>query len=172
MKIFWTLLILVLLSSKYGYSQADEKIAIPVLKETQKIDEFMQTILKKEIMERQAEKQFLRDSCWLFEMIKIDDSHISLQLARSSKKGINLTVNKRARYKAKYGYFEYNGNNIFVWTTGDFGTLFTETGLTTTFAFIYPVKFSTGENEPKGSFLHYQYHNGRFLPEGPPSVEN
>ena len=106
------------------------------------------------------------------EIFKWKDNTFSFQISRKSYSAMNFEVNSFENAKYTYGYFNFNGNSIFVWTNGSIYDFFKKTDSFQKFDFIYS---SSNTKAPADdihySIIHYKNSNGQFSPEGPPLVK-
>jgi hypothetical protein len=147
------------------FAQTGDKMPIPVLKEAQKIDRLMDLVFDQAKATANIDQKLLKDSCWIIEMFR-NSRNISFQVICNSKPAINFRINLFESNGGKYGYFNYKGNNVFVWTQDTFGAFFMNTDYVKSFNFItYTTDAKLPEHELYPYTLHYNYADGRFTAE-------
>jgi hypothetical protein len=153
-------------------AQLSQLVAVPVLKEDKKIDDLMTIILKQDKASGGFDKNSLKDSCWMVEIFKWNADDVSFQIVKYSKSAMNFRINAFEHQKANYGYFNFKGSVVFVWTKDDFGNFFSATGAHQTFKFLFYSNDTPASQDgvyPK--ILHYKFVDGAFAIEGPPPVK-
>ncbi len=154
------------------YAQTNQKISVPVLKESAKIDSLMDMILSN-LKTYNIPSKISKDSCWRIEIFKFKENATSFQIVENEKTVANYEVNQWVDGKVNYGYFQYRGYNIFVRTDSEFYNFLYKTQEEAIFSFIY--KLNTSEPRPSLERLYYnpihsKYEGGAFSGEGPPPV--
>jgi hypothetical protein len=156
-----------------SYAQSSGTIAVPLLKAGVKIDSLMDILAQQGELADHSNDKVSNDSCWMIEMRNMK-TYISFQILKNTAPVINSIVNWMDNKKANYGYFEYKGNKIFVWTEDNFHDFFNKSPELKRLNFIHKL----GADEPFPSddliyrhVLHYKYQDGQFSIEGPPPVK-
>jgi hypothetical protein len=173
MKSIFILLALAFLMVNFGYSQSHQNIPVPVLKESKKVDEFMDEVLDPKNAHKSRLTQTSSDSCFWIYFFKAnnDDHHFSFQIEKNSKSVVNVLINNTINTNPNVGYFQYKGYKIFVEPDGRLYDFFSKTKATQTFDFIY--KLENQQPLANGYYLdiwHYQYKGNHLSIEGPPKV--
>ncbi len=144
------------------FAQTGDKISIPILKEAPKIDRLMELVFDQVNAAGNVDKRLLKDSCWIIEMFR-NSRNVSFQVICNTKSAINFRVNLFESNGGKYGYFNYKGNHIFVWTQDTFGAFFEYTDYVKAFSFVtYTTDAKLPEHQLYPYTLHYNYADGRF----------
>lgn len=155
---------------KFCYSQSSKCIAVPILKESEKIDNLMDEVLNPKNAHRR-DTQASSDSCyWIYFFKANDTNHFIFQIEKNPKSVINVLINNTIS-NLNVGYFQYKKYKIFVEPDPGLYDFFNKTSRTQTFDFIYKLE----STQPLGhsyyqDIWHYQYEGNRLSIEGPPRV--
>jgi hypothetical protein len=164
------LLFLLSLGFTFCYGQSTEKISIPVLKESKKIDQLMDIVLNPKNAGKSEGVENSANNCFMIDFLKDGNNNFSIEIDKTTKPITNILINGMEIEKDHVGYFQYRQYKIFVWADQGFYDFFNKTSVTKTFDFVY--KLQNPEplgNEYSLATWHYQYRNGKLV-EGPPRV--
>ena len=157
----------------YSYAQSAEKIPVPVLKESSKIDRMMDIVFDTVKRSSDTDIELSKDSCFRIEVRNMND-YISFQIVQNRQFAVNSFLNSVELNKIQnIGYFNYRGYKIFVWTEDNFHSFFDQTSEVKLFDTIYRLKKNTPQLPYKLLFpnsFHYKYQNGQLSIESPPPV--
>ncbi|MBS1524228.1 MAG: hypothetical protein JST19_01185 [Bacteroidetes bacterium] len=163
--------LLVSLGSYVCFAQTTEKIPIPVLKESKKVDQLMDIVLDPNNADKFERSNNSTDSCFLIYFFKPGDNPYVFQIEKNTKAVTNTITNSLVRNPG-LGIFQYKNYKVFVIAGNGFYDFFNRTDQTATFDFIYKLQTPAPlENEHFLAIWHYQYENGKFSVEGPPAVK-
>ncbi|MGZ3777719.1 MAG: hypothetical protein ACXVI9_09050 [Mucilaginibacter sp.] len=165
MKSFLIVCVLISLGS-LSFAQTKERIPIPVLKESKRIDQLMDMVLSPNNQKVHSVTNYAAGTCFMITMDKIQDNYFTFEINKHTDTVTNTLINGMEVEKDYFGYFTYKKCKIFVWADAGFGNFFSKTGTKTTFDFVYLL----GHPDSLGPAYtlaqwHYQYKDGHFSVE-------
>jgi hypothetical protein len=167
MKQFTILIVALLTGCFFAYGQSKAKPAIPVLKESKKVDQLMDLVLNS-----RDSKSGPVNTCYMIDILATGEKHFSLQIEKNTNTITDTLVNGISIGKDLFGCFIYKKQIVFVWADKSLTNLFVKTPGIRTFDFIHKL---IDVQPPRGEYFldiwHYQYANGEISEEGPPPAQ-
>jgi hypothetical protein len=156
---------------EFGYGQKIEKIPLPVLRESKRIDSLMDIVLNPSTPSDHTIGLPVNDEWLILYLRSFNNNYFYFGLGTETKPEVNFSVNIMIHDKATVGYFEYKHHKIFVWTNDAFYSLFRIASRYKSFDYIYKLNDLKHPPDKTSGWKgwSYKYKDGHFSAEEIPN---